>query len=87
MFQTKPASVEPTPAAEKADQGHRAKPLDIERAAWFLSRRYGDDCALVAYRRALACAQSGRRKHEAEWRQVMRRLIDVHFAIDKRPLH
>lgn len=68
-------------------QSDPSPPLDIDRAAWFLSRRFGDDCALVAYHRALACARTGDKKSEAEWRHVVRRLIETHFARPTRWRH
>lgn len=63
-----------------APRTRRGRPLDIERAAWHLVRRYGDDCAAVAYARASTCAQHGDDRRAAEWRLVLERSVALQFA-------
>lgn len=56
------------------------KPLDVDRTAWFLIRRYGDDSALVAFRRSQHCAARNDADSCREWRLVTRRVVELHFA-------
>ncbi len=62
-------------------------PLNIDRAAWFLVRRYGDDSAIVAFRRAQMSALQNNKVAEGEWRLVLRKIIDLHFAKPDGPGH
>lgn len=59
------------------------KPLNIDRAAWFLIRCYGDDCAKAAYQRLLNCQGSGDKTGAGEWKLVMRRVVELHFCSPK----
>ncbi len=63
------------------------KPLNIDRAAWFLIRCYGDDCAKVAYQRFLNCTGSGDDVGAHEWKLVMKRAVELHFSERKGRLH
>lgn len=65
---------------ERRTQESRRRPVDIDRAAWYLIRRFGDGCAVAAYRRAATCAQHGAHRRAAEWRLVLRRVVALHFA-------
>ncbi len=59
----------------------QSRPLpSIDRAALLLIRKYGDDCAVEAYRRSSCCAYQGLGREAAEWRAVMRRVVALHFA-------
>lgn len=65
---------------ERRAQESRRRPVDIDRAAWYLIRRFGDGCAVAAYRRAATCAQHGAHRRAAEWRLVLQRVVALHFA-------
>jgi hypothetical protein len=56
------------------------RPLDIDKTALFLIRRFGDDCAIVAFQRSRCCANNGEPAAAAQWRQVMCRVVELHFA-------
>lgn len=63
------------------------KPLDIDRAAWCLIRRYGDESAKVAYLRAqnrLLCSDSDAVN---EWKLVIDKIVELHFTARSGPLH
>jgi hypothetical protein len=61
--------------------------LDIDRAALFLMRRYGNDCAVVAFHRSRCCARQRLETAERDWRLVLRRVIELHFANPRGPVH
>lgn len=56
------------------------RPLDIEKTALFLMRRFADDCAVVAYQRSRCCLRIGEEAASQEWHRVMVRVIELHFA-------
>lgn len=56
------------------------KRLDIDRAALFLIKKYGDDSAKVAYCRAHCCRCHGDTVAEGEWKAVVKRIAELHFA-------
>ena len=56
------------------------KRLDIDRAAVFLIKKYGDDSVKVAFCRANCCRCSGDTGAEAEWQIVVKRIAELHFA-------
>lgn len=64
-----------------------AKPLDINRAAWFLIRRYGDECAKVAFLRSRRCQCCGDQMGASEWKLVTRKVVELHFARPRGRLH
>ncbi len=63
------------------------KPLDIDKAALFLIKKYGDESAVVAYNRANCCRCRGDEPTENEWLTVLKRVVDLHFAPRAGPLH
>ncbi len=63
------------------------RPLDIDQTAWLLIRKYGDDCAVVAQARSQCCARHQDLQRSAEWRLVVHKVIELHFAPRKGPLH
>lgn len=54
--------------------------INVDRAAVVLIRRFGDDCATVAHNRAMFCSARGDAQGAAEWKAVLRRVTDLHFA-------
>lgn len=56
------------------------KPIPIDRAAVMLIRRFGDDCAIMAWQRAKTCMALGEHRAAAEWQLVLRRLLNVYFV-------
>lgn len=56
------------------------KRLDIDRAALFLIKKHGDESAKVAYCRANCCRCQGDEIAEHEWRLVVKRIAELHFA-------
>ena len=63
------------------------KPIPVDRAATVLIRRFGDDCAMVAWNRAKACMELGESRAAAEWQMVLRRLFAVYFVHPPDLLH
>lgn len=63
------------------------KSLNVDRAAVFLIRRYGDDCAKVAYLRAQQCQCRGAAQAASEWKLVVQKVVELHFAPRSDPLH
>ena len=63
------------------------KPLNVEGAALVLINRYGDDCAMVAFLRALHCTRRNDEAAAREWRLVCRRVVELHFAPRRGPAH
>ncbi len=63
------------------------KPLDIDRAACFLIRRFKDDCAKVAFQRSLNCRDRGDVVGADEWKLVMKRVVELYFSDRKGLLH
>ncbi len=61
--------------------------LDIDRTALFLMRRYGNDCAVVAFHRSRCCARRKLETAEREWRLVLRRVIELYFDNPRGRLH
>jgi len=59
------------------------RPINIDRAAWFLIRRYGEDSAMEAFRRAQSCADRRDQNAAHEWRLVLNKVIELHFAKPK----
>lgn len=60
---------------------------DIDRMAWFLVRRYGDDSAKVAYSRQQRCAERNDEAGAGTWKLVVRKIAELHFAPPRGPLH
>lgn len=56
------------------------EPLDIDRAAWFLIRRHGDDCAKVAFQRAQWCRHRGDEAGARVWKLVVEKVVQLHFS-------
>ena len=63
------------------------KPVNVERTAWYLIRRFGDDSAVVAFRRAQQCAARNDEASSREWHLVTRRVVELHFAQPQGPAH
>lgn len=63
------------------------RPLDIDRAAWFLIRCYGDECAKVAFDRSRRCACRGDTAGVEEWKRVVNKVVELHFARPRGGLH
>lgn len=64
------------------------RPLpSIDRAAWLLIRKFGDDSAIEAYRRSECCRCRGDRLSAAEWKAVLIKVIALHFAPPAGPSH
>lgn len=57
----------------------RSAPASLDRRAWILIRRFGDDAAVAAYLRALRCERDGRAEDAEKWRFVLRRVVEMHF--------
>lgn len=66
---------------------HPTKPLDIDKAAVFLIKQFGDDSAAVAYSRSCCCQCRGDENAAREWNAVMRRIVELLFSQRKGPLH
>ncbi|MCB1506437.1 MAG: hypothetical protein KDJ47_15780 [Hyphomicrobiaceae bacterium] len=64
-----------------------SKPIDINRAAWCLIQRYGDDCAKVAYARSRCCRCLGDPRGEGEWKLVIEKVVQLHFSTPSGKLH
>ncbi len=58
-----------------SDHAHR--PIDIDRAAWVLIRRFGDRSEDVALVRARHCQDDGRETAAAEWRCVLIKVLEI----------
>lgn len=56
------------------------RPIDVERAAIFLIRKFGDDSAIVAYQRARCCQCRGDAETAKEWDAVLKRVVDLFFV-------
>lgn len=64
------------------------RPLpSIDRAAWLLIRKFGDDSAIEAFRRSECCRCGGDALAAAEWRLVLRKVIQLHFDRPSGPSH
>jgi hypothetical protein len=59
-----------------ARPGMRA-PLNIDRTAFVLISRYGDDGAEVALRRSRSCANRNDERAAAEWRLVIAKVNEL----------
>lgn len=66
---------------------NRRRPLNIDQTAWMLIRKYGDDCAAIAQIRSQCCARRQDLQRSAEWRLVVHKVIELHFAPGKGALH
>lgn len=78
------------PALQSRDvdgHNHPARPLDIDKAAVFLIKNFGDDSAVVAYSRACCCQCRGDENAAREWNAVMRRIVELLFSKREGPLH
>jgi hypothetical protein len=62
-------------------------PLNIDRTALFLIRRYGDNSAVMAFRRMQFSALQSNKTAEGEWRLVLSKVIELHFAKPRGPTH
>ena len=62
-------------------------PINIDRTAWTLIRRFGDDSAKVAFERVRVCADRGDEASAEEWRLVVHKVVELHFAPSKGPIH
>jgi hypothetical protein len=62
-------------------------PLNIDRAAWLLIRKFGDDCALAAYTRGQYCRCHGQYEAASEWQLVLLKVIELHFKQPSGPKH
>lgn len=69
-----------------AEEKDRAA-IDIDRTALFLMRRYGDDSACIAHLRANWCERLGDAAAAADWRRVLFRVVQLHFAPRTGPLN
>ncbi len=63
------------------------KPIDVQRSAWLLIRKYGDDGLNVAYLRSRYCQERDAPLAAAEWRLVARKVMEFHFAGPHGPHH
>ncbi|CFX25871.1 protein of unknown function [Candidatus Filomicrobium marinum] len=63
------------------------KPLDIDKAAVFLIRKFGEDSASVAYSRAYCCRCRGDNNAAQEWNAVLNRIVALLFSPREGPLH
>lgn len=63
------------------------KPLDVGRAAWFLIRCYGDDCAKVAFERSRTCLCRRDDVAAGQWKLVVEKVVELHFARPRGRLH
>lgn len=61
--------------------------LDINKAAVYLIRKHGEDSAVVAYSRAMCCRCRQDHAAEREWLAVVERVVELHFAPRRGPLH
>lgn len=57
----------------------RVRLPSIDQAAWLLIRKYGDCSAVEAFRRSQCCRQMGDEAAAAEWRLVMKKVVELHF--------
>ena len=62
-------------------------PLNIDHAAWFLIRRYGEESAVEAFRRIQSCADRKDQEAAHEWRLVLNKVIELHFAAPSGSMH
>jgi hypothetical protein len=56
------------------------RPLNIDRAAWALICRFGDESAKVAFQRASICTHRNDDVAASEWRLVVQKVVELHFA-------
>jgi len=65
------------------------RPLDVDRAAWFLIRRYGESrlAVAVASRRIAFCVDSGAESAAYEWCGVLRKIIELEAERGERSVH
>lgn len=61
--------------------------FDVETAALVLAKRFGEDCAAMAYRREQFCRARGEEGRADEWRAVLKRLASLYFAPKPTRLH
>lgn len=59
----------------------------IDRAAWLLIRKYGDESAIEAYRRSECCRCHGDALSATEWKAVLLKVIELHFKPSCGPSH
>lgn len=54
-------------------------PLNIDRAAWQLIRRYGDESAKIAFRLCLDSTIRGDEIGASQWKLVIKWIVDLQF--------
>jgi hypothetical protein len=63
------------------------EPLDIDKAAVYLIKEFGEHSAAVACSRSYCCRCRGDETAAREWNAVMRRIVDLLFSQRQGPLH
>lgn len=85
------SKIRPTcPVFESLDtegHDHPIKPLDVDKAAVFLIKKFGDNSAAVAYSRSYCCRCRGDETAAQEWNAVMKRIVNLLFSRRQGPLH